>query len=81
MPCAHSLTHPNGNCQSCGEHQDAYKRAARERFRNVILLAGYKNPDPILEEWFEKYYAVDRDKFFAMMAQYEEDYKKDGEIV
>ena len=54
---------------------------ARERFRNVILLAGYKNPEPILEEWFEKYWAGDRGLFFAMLKEYEEDYKRDGEII
>lgn len=30
------------------------KAELRERFRKVILSAGYKNPEPILEEWFEK---------------------------
>lgn len=59
------------------------KPAARERFRNVIKLAGYSETaqERILEEYFEQYWNGDRKAFFDMMKQYEEDYKKDGEIV
>lgn len=57
------------------------KTEARERFRNVIRLAGYTNPEPILEEWFEQYWNGNREEFFAMMTEYEEKYKEDGEII
>lgn len=63
------------------------KDQMRARFANVIRLAGYSERavESILEEWFEKYYNdpedKDHSKFIAMFERYEEDYKRDGEII
>jgi hypothetical protein len=46
----------------------------RERFKKVILLAGYKNPEPILQEWFDEYMKNVPD-FIKMLEEYEEKYK------
>ena len=48
----------------------------KERFRKVILMAGYTNPEPILEEWFEKYMQGDVEEFVKMLESYE---KNDGD--
>jgi hypothetical protein len=52
----------------------------RERFRKVILLAGYTRPEIILDEYFDKY-MENIPEFVRMMEEYEERYKEDGEIV
>lgn len=50
--------------------QQPSKETLRERFRKVILKAGYQNPEPILEEWFEKY--MDNvPEFVKMLEEYE----------
>lgn len=37
-------------------------------------MAGYKNPEPILAEYFEKY-LENIPEFTKMLSEYEEDYK------
>jgi len=60
---------------------DDQKEAFRERFRKVILMAGYKDPGPILAEWFEPYWNGDRGTLEEMLARYEADCARDGEII
>jgi hypothetical protein len=85
LGCSHYGQQENTFCKLCGYPVPPDpKTALRERFRNVIILAGYqgKAVEGILEEWFEKYYAdPDRAKFIKMLEEYEQRYKEDGEII
>lgn len=42
----------------------------RERFRRVILSAGYQSADRILAEWFDKY-TTNVPEFISMLEEYE----------
>ena len=84
--CPHIAQQPGTQCQLCGYPVPAdRKEVLRERFRKVILMAGYQNPEPILAEWFEKYYNDSQDpgqsQFIAMLERYEQEYKEEGEII
>jgi len=49
------------------------REALRERFRRVIIKAGYasNNGEKILAEYFDKYMAGDRTEFIQMLEEYE----------
>ena len=46
-----------------------------ERFRNVILGAGYTNPQYILEDFFDLYMG-DIPRFVAMLEEYENEQRE-----
>jgi hypothetical protein len=49
-------------------------QSLRERFRNVIRLAGYAElaQDRILEQWYDFYMNGDRTEFVKMLEKYEQ---------
>jgi hypothetical protein len=55
-------------------------QSLRERFRNVIRLAGYAEvaQDRILEQWYDFYMNGDRASFVKMLEDYE---KNDGDPI
>ena len=60
---------------------DAVNKAAerevlRQRFLNVIHLAGYPDGTKILAEYFDEYMAGDRREFIAMLEEYEAKYAR-----
>ena len=71
---------------SSSEIADIGKALDREtlakRFHNVVLLAGYgaSYADSVVAENLDEY-MHDMPKFLAMMQEYEEHYKRDGEII
>lgn len=84
MSCPHPFRGALGNCGVCGypiPDEKSEKEILRARFKNVIRLAGYSEAaqERILEEYFEEYFAGDRAKFIAMLVEYEENYKRDGQ--
>jgi len=49
----------------------------RERFRNVILGAGYTNPAPIIAQYFEIYMEPSNvEGFLKMLCEYEQDQRE-----
>jgi hypothetical protein len=64
------------------QQQPPDREALRERFRKVIIMAGYKGeaPDKILAEYFDTY-MEDVPKFIKMLEEYETEYRKEGEIL
>lgn len=53
-------------------YSDEARAALKERFRKVILGAGYKSADGILAEYFDKY-MEDPGPFMEMLGSYEKD--------
>ncbi len=58
------------------------RAALSKRFHNVVILAGYpaSYADKVVAEYLDSY-MQDMPQFLAMMQQYEDDYKRDGEII
>jgi len=62
---------PLSNAEVDAVNKQVEVEELRERFRKVILGAGYATADRILEEWFPKYIAGDRAAFIKMLVEYE----------
>ena len=58
------------------------RAALAKRFHNVVMLAGYpaSYADKVVAEYLDSY-MQDMPQFLAKMQQYEDDYKRDGEII